>query len=291
MGAPDAFFLPGGAGPQGERFVATEHARGPWSAVHQHGGPPSALLARAVERAVADEPFAVVRLTVELMAPVPLAVLDVATSVLRAGRKVRRIEATLSAEGRPVARATGLAVRTGDLDLGAARFSPDLIARDRLATAPPDAAPSGDAVPPPEVGVPYHFPVFSGAPAGYGLAVDARRVRGGLGQNPTTVWIRSRVPLVAGEATSPLQRVMIAADSGNGIAIALDPRRTTFLNADLTVAVHRPPVDEWVCVDSSTTPEPSGIGLTASRLLDRQGPIGMALQSLVVEAREGGFRA
>jgi hypothetical protein len=285
MGAPDAFFLP-----EGERFVATEHARGPWSAAHQHGGPPSALLARAVECAVAGEPFAVVRLTVELMAPVPIAALDVATTVLRAGRKVRRIDATLSADGRPIARATGLAVRTGDLDLGAARFSPDVIARDRLATAGPDVAPSGDAVPPPEAGVPYHFPVFSGAPAGYGLAVDARRVRGGLGQNPTTVWIRSRVTLVAGEATSPLQRVMIAADSGNGIAIVLDPRRTTFLNADLTVALHRPPVDEWVGVDSSTTPEPSGIGLTVSRLLDRQGPIGMALQSLVVEAREGGFR-
>jgi hypothetical protein len=56
----------------GDRFVATEHTRGPWSVEHQHGGPSSALLARAVERAVADDPaFQIARLSVELMAPVP----------------------------------------------------------------------------------------------------------------------------------------------------------------------------------------------------------------------------
>lgn len=192
----------------GDRFVATEHTRGPWSAEHQHGGPPSALLARAIEAAVADDPaFQIARLGVELMAPVPIATFAVASSVLRAGRKVRRIEATLSCEGRLLARATGLAVRADPVPFPA--VAPD-----------PHEVP-----PPPETGAPWGFPVFltQHDRIGYGTAVDARCVRGGYGHNPTAVWIRSRVVLVAGEPTSPLQHVMIAADSGNGVAIVLDP--------------------------------------------------------------------
>jgi acyl-CoA thioesterase len=90
---------------------------------------------------------------------------------------------------------------------------------------------------------------------------------------------------VLGELPSPLQRVMIAADSGNGVAVVLDPARYTFINADLTVYLHRPPVGEWVCLDAVTLPERSGLGVSRSRLWDRDGPLGWALQSLVVEAR------
>src|SRR5262245_61913918 len=120
MSDPGAFFVP-----DGERFVATEYTRGPWSAAHQHAGPPSALLARAVARAVADDPaFQVARVTVELLAPVPITAVEVGTSVLRAGRKVRRIDATLAADGRPVARATALVVRTEPLDLAPVALDP-----------------------------------------------------------------------------------------------------------------------------------------------------------------------
>jgi acyl-Coa thioesterase superfamily protein/acyl-CoA thioesterase superfamily protein len=255
----------------GDRFVATEHTRGPWSVEHQHGGPPSALLARAVERAVADDPaFQIARLSVELMAPVPIATFQVTSNVLRAGRKVRRIEATLSSDGRLLARATGLAVRADPVVLSSAP------AQD------PHETPA-----PPEAGKPWGFPVFLSEHAriGYGTAVDARCVRGGYGENPTSVWIRSRVALVAGEPPSALQRVMIAADSGNGVAVVLDPERFTFVNADLTVYLHRPLEGQWVCLEAVTAPEPTGIGVTRSRLFDRRGSIGYALQALVVEAR------
>ncbi len=267
-GSADAFFVPAG-----EAFVSTEHTRGPWSAGHQHAGPPSALLARAIERAVADEPaFQVARMTVELMAPVPIGLLSVVTAVLRAGRKVRRIEATLSAEGRPLARATGLAIRTEPMALDPVALDPH------------------DPPAPPEHGTPWGFPVFKAA-VGYGTAVDTRRVGGGYGQNPTTVWIRPRVALVAGEPPSPLQRVMIAADSGNGVAVVLDPERYTFVNADLSVYLHRPPEGEWVCLQAVTAPEASGVGLSTTRLFDRRGAIGWGLQALVVEARTPQGRA
>jgi hypothetical protein len=264
---PDAFFVPAGDG----RFTATEHARGPWSAEHQHAGPPSALIARAFEHAVADDPgLQISRVTIELLAPVPLATLDVAASVYRAGRKVRRLDATLSAAGRPIARASALAVRTAPGDLAPVALDPH---------EPP---------PPPERGTPFTFPVFHASGVGYATAVDARCVRGGYPKNPTTVWIRARVALVDGEPPSPLQRVMIAADSGNGVAVVLDPRRYTFMNADLTVYLHRLPEGEWVCLDAVTAAVPGGVGVATSRLFDARGALGWALQGLVVEARDSG---
>src|SRR5207247_769766 len=62
---PDAFYVP-----DGDAFVATVHTRGPWSATHQHGGPPAALLARALE---AQAPgFVIPRITVDFLLPVPI---------------------------------------------------------------------------------------------------------------------------------------------------------------------------------------------------------------------------
>ena len=166
----------------------------------------------------------------------------------------------------PTARATGLAIRTEPLDFAPIALDPH---------EPPAPPESGDA---------WNFPIVKGE-VGYGRAVEARRVRGGYGQNPTSVWIRSRVALVDGEAPSPLQRVMIAADSGNGVAVVLDHERYTFVNADLTVYLHRPPEGEWVCLHAVTAPEPSGVGLSTSRLFDRRGQIGWANQALVVTRR------
>ncbi len=260
---PDAFFVT-----DGERFVATPHTRGPWSSELQHAGPPSALLARAIELEVADDQALVVtRITVELLAPIPIGIFEIQTNALRAGRKVRRIDATLTTGGRAVARATGLAVRTTHLD---APPAPDPAAR-------PD---------PPERGEPYKFPVIIAEAVGYAAAVEARRVAGATQEGGVAAWLRSRVALVSGEPVSPLQRVMIAADSGNGVAVPLDPRRFTFVNADLVVAMHRPAIGEWVCLDAVTARGPAGIGLTETRLWDVQGPVGRACQTLLIEPRE-----
>jgi len=260
---PQAFYVP-----EGDRFAATGHTQWPWGPGYQHAGPPSALLARAIRKTVADDPaLRVIRLTAELFAPVPITTVEIATSVLRAGRKVRRIEATLAAEGKVLIRATALCARTVGVEL-------PTLPEDRRARMKP-----------PERGEPHQFSVVRGEVVGYAAAVETRRVAGGFGVNPTAVWIRPRVSLVLGEPLSPLDRVLIAADSGNGCAVVLDPARFTFINADLTVALHREPEGEWVCLEASTWPEPTGVGLTESRLHDEQGPIGWALQSLVVEPR------
>jgi hypothetical protein len=103
---------------------------------------------------------------------------------------------------------------------------------------------------------------------------------------PATVWMRMRHPLVAGEQPTPLQRVLTAADSGNGVSATLDLGRYIFINVDLTVHLHRRPVGEWVCLEAITLPEPNGVGLADTGLHDERGPLGRALQTLLVRERD-----
>ena len=94
-----------------------------------------------------------------------------------------------------------------------------------------------------------------------------------------------RVPLVAGEEPTPLQRTLVAADVGNGISAALDFREFIFVNVELSVHLERMPAGEWICVDAETLPQPSGVATAESVLFDRDGRIGRAAQALIVIPR------
>lgn len=260
---PEALFLP-----DGDAFVPTELCRGPWSADAQHGGPPAALLARAAERFEDGADFHVARLTVELLRPVPLVPLTVAARLARPGHKVQLVEVSLRAAGTEVARAVALRIRRAAL------------------TLPPDV-PRPAPPPGPERGVPNLPPWAEGLPrpAFHSEAVEHRFVAGSLARpGAATDWIRLRVPVVAGEPTSPLMRVAAAADFGNGISWVLsrlDGYR--FINPDLTIYLQRMPAGEWVCLEATTAVEALGVGLAESRLWDESGPLGRSLQSLLLE--------
>ena len=253
----DAFYVRDGDG-----FVATVHTRGPWSPEHQHGGPPAALLARAL--AATAPGFAVARITVDFLLPVPIDRLAVTVETLRAGTKVQRLVARLVRGERVVAQALAVLTRMG-----------------AVAITSPDNDP---ALPPPEAGRPFEFPFFN-EPVSYHAAMEVRIVRGDWGSGRVAAWMRQRMPLVAGTPTSPLERVLVAADSGSGVSAAIEHKRVTAINADLSVSVHRPLDGDWVGMDCLSTYEGNGIGLADTRLHDRRGPIGRALQSLIVEAR------
>jgi hypothetical protein len=253
----------------GERFLPTPLARGPWSADALHGGAPAALLARAIEHFEADAsaPMFVARITMELLRPVPLLPLRVTTRFARPGRKVQLIEAALHSDTHEVARATGLRIRMSDLAL------------------PSDLVMEPVSKPPPEQGEPLAPKLGSFLAGFHSHAVEHSFVRGQLlTPGPATDWIRLKVPLIEGEEPSPLSRVCAAADFGNGVSQILGGA-FTYINPDLTVYLHRYPVDEWVCIDSVSRIEPHGVGLAESRILDRTGTIGRSLQSLIVEAR------
>jgi hypothetical protein len=138
------------------------------------------------------------------------------------------------------------------------------------------------APPAPEQGAEGDF--FPGArDEGYHTAMEVIFTAGGfLEIGPATAWLRMRVPLVAGEE---LQRVLVAADVGNGISAALDFREFIFVNVELSVHLERMPAGEWICVDAVTLPQPTGVATAESVLFDREGRIGRAAQSLIVSRR------
>lgn len=242
--------------------MATVHTRGPWNPLHQHGGPPAALLARAICAQASD--FVIVRITVDFLMPVPIGRLSVRVEHLRAGRKVQRLVAGLLDGERVVAHAVAALVRPGAVEI---------------------TSPANDlALPPPEQGRPFKFPFFN-EPVSYHEAMETRLVRGEWGSGRVAGWMRQRMPLVAGTPTSPLERVLVAADSGSGVSAAIEHKHVTAINADLTVNVHRPLEGEWVGMDCLSIYEPHGIGFADTRLHDVRGPIGRAIQNLVVEAR------
>ena len=102
--------------------------------------------------------------------------------------------------------------------------------------------------------------------------MEWRWVRGHFSEpGPATVWTRMRIPLVEGEEPTPTQRVLATADSGNGAGSALPLGSWLYVNTELTVHLLRPPVGEWVCLDSATEIGPTGGGLAVSRLSDSAG--------------------
>ncbi len=252
--------------PDGGSFVPTPLARGPWTARALHGGPVAALVARAVERCSAEGGQQLARLTLELLRPVPMARLTVTTFLVRPGRKVQLVDAVVESGGVEVAWARALRIRVG----------PD---QDRATpTVPEDGAP-----PPPEAGA-VTPPMSDAYRAFHNQGTEIRFVRGRFDElGPATAWFRLRCPVVAGEDPTPWQRAVAAGDFGNGIAAELDFGAHMFINPDLTVALHRPPVGEWICLDARTRFGTPGIGNAEAALWDTHGRIGRAVQSLLVE--------
>jgi hypothetical protein len=259
---PAAFYEP-----DGDLYRATELTRGPWDEGAQHAGPPAALLGRELELLPEAADFQLGRVTFEILRPVPIAAVRLSSRVLRPGRRVQLVESELSVDGEVAMRATGWRLRLAAVELPAGSTA--------VAEPPP----------PPEQGrdVPF-FPTEQ--EHGYHSAMEVRFVSGAFVEpGPATVWLRMRQPLVGGEEPTPLQRVLVAADVGNGVSSTLDYRRFLFINVELTVHLERMPAGEWICIEATTRPQPSGIGTAESVVSDRDGRIGRALQTLLIAAR------
>jgi len=256
----DAFFVP----LADQRYRPTDRVRGPWSADHMHGGPPSALLAHEMTTTARAAGFVgpalLSRITVELLSPIPVAAVDVTATVERPGRQVSLLSATLAVDSVPVALARAWLIRLTELDL-------------------PHSV--GDAVP---------GNGQSGLPEGWGGgyidSLEWRWVAGAMDQpGPATVWARPRVPLILDREMSGEERALLVADSGSGASSVLDLREFLFLNTELSVHLFRPPQGERILLAAETVLDSGGIGLAATELADDAGVIGRGAQTLFVAPR------
>jgi hypothetical protein len=251
----------------GDRYEATELGLGPWYPGALHGGAPAALLARVLAEAVPDPALSLTRVTYEFVAPAMVGTLSADTEIVRPGRRVTLIDATLR-DGAGV-----------------------VVVRARALFARPAPFAAGDDEPPPfpgpEDGAPNDWvraePMFATH------AIELRFVQGRFrGPGPATAWFRLQVPLIAGEPVLGIERIAAAGDFGNGIASILDWSRHSFINPDLTLYVERDPVDEWVALQSQMRVVQGSVSIATSVLWDRRGRIGLAVQSLLVDEHERG---
>lgn len=271
-----------------DRFVPTEHARGPWDPRALHGGAPAALIAAAFERMEpgAELPFA--RLSFSFLRPVPMAPLQLTTRMTRPGRRVQELQADLHAEGVLVCQARALRI------LAAPEELPGLALAQVAEHTPASIAG-------PQKGHPVRFALddmerksfaasamemrfLSGQPlAGELPELDTTTSHAPVGH--ATVWMRLCHPLLPAEPLSPLARVTATADFGNGVSAVLPFEDYLFINADLAITLNRRPEGEWIALDARTLLHPGGIAWAQSVLHDARGPLGLATQALVVQAR------
>jgi acyl-Coa thioesterase superfamily protein/acyl-CoA thioesterase superfamily protein len=256
---PEAFYRDLGDG----RYESTPATAGPWSPETQHAGPPSALLGRAMERHARRDGLRIARVTLEIPRPVPVGELRVDVRVAHATRRTELLEGEITAAGKTVLLARAWRVTGSPADTP--RLRPN-----------PDAPPLPPEQPPYEMAGAYM--------AGYISAMEWRFASGGGFDTPGpgTAWARQRIPLVAGEDDTPLSRVLTLADSSWAIGFELDHSRQRVINTDVTVALHREPAGEWLCLRSVTSASPNGSGLAHGQLDDAHGDCGRILQTLLI---------
>jgi hypothetical protein len=242
----------------------TLHAQGVWRENEQHMGPPSALLAHALETFQPRPDMCLSRISYEILGVIYADKTEISVEVVRPGRTVEMLQAQLVIGGRTVIRATGW--RLGQFDTrAAAGGAPEPL-------EPPHAWPDWDGI--------------RQWPGGYIRSLECRASPKSV-PGHGTAWLRTAKSVIEDEPVSDLAAFTALVDPANGITRRLDSREWAFPNLDLTIHYFRSPrfadpAQSWVGVDASTVIEANGIGLTSSTLYDSYGAVGRAEQILTV---------
>ena len=265
-GGPAALFVA-----DGEQFLPTSLTEGPWDPAAQFGGAPAALLATLVEQTPSLVPMQIGRLTVDLMRPVPVTPLQASCDVVREGKRIQVVQASLWAGGTEMARCTALRLRITDL------AGLDLPGGDAVTPEPARWRMEGDE------------PVAGRRPPGSQHAVEyLHEVPGPTMPNPT--WVRLRVAVIAGQPAFPVARLAYLADLASGIGNHVGVP-ITGINADLSLNVVREPTDEWICLAGHGWTSQGGIGQVQATLSDTAGVVaGVSVVRLVDRTDAGTAR-
>lgn len=248
----------------GEREVeATGFARGPWDAGLLHGGAVGALCAAFLEEALAAVgAYQPVRLTVDLARPVPLGRLEVRAEVVRSGARLGLARVEVDAGGKTAAAATLLALVPQPLPGAVANPPPPV----------PDQPGDGED----------RWQIDPDKHAFLGGAMAFRFVD----TDPPAMWLHLHRDVLPGRPPSPLARAAAAADVPSASTVFDGVRfdGVGFVNADLSVHLHRPPEGEWIRVSATSRWEASGIGTVRAELADTAGRVGQVSQALLLAA-------
>ena len=176
----------------GDAFIPTQAANGPWDPKSLHGRVVIGLLAVVIEQRHGASDFVPARLTVDMYRLPDLSPVEVTTTVVRAGNRIKVIDAEFISGGVSCGRATcQLLKRTEN--------------------------PAGNVWKPPgwEVPAPGDIPAPTDGRAGLGGMWAMRRIAGDFGTvGQKRTWMSEVRELVEGRALTPFVRVAAMAAPG-----------------------------------------------------------------------------
>jgi hypothetical protein len=252
----------------GDRFVPSRFTEGPWAPETQAGNATAGLLAWAVDQVPTLAPLRTVRCTFDLLRPTPMLPLEVRTEVVREGKRIQVVDASLWLDDVRYAACRALRVREGSA-------APEHL--DNPITGPLE-------VPPPPGG-PMWSDLGRDTFPGSVDAVDARHVDSTDPRWSTSFWVRVLVPVVENGPASEVARVCSAADFVSNAVSHADRARFAMINADLSVVIFRPPTSDWLAFTVRTGFAADGVGHSVGWIFDEQGHVATAMTVGLVEDR------
>ncbi len=242
-------------------FRPSEHVGGGWTPHEQHIAPALGLLVHVIEsdrNARRGDDLVVARLSYDILGILPIDEVTTTVRVIRPGRTIELVEARLAHGGRDAVLVRAWLLQRRDTSA--------LVGSSLPKIPPAQDMPAWDA--------------SSMWPGGFIASADVRRAE--LEPGRAAFWVRTPVPLLAGEPTSALARAVGLFDIANGMTVRARPDEVTFPNVDLTAHLFDQPQGEWVGFDTTVTFGADGVGLTSSVLHDHRGPVGTLAQVLTI---------
>jgi acyl-CoA thioesterase len=253
--APSCFFVS-----DGTAYLPTPLARGPWGPSIS-GNYVGGILGRAVEQEVDDIDLHPTRLTVDLLRPVALQPLQIHSSVVRDGRRLRLVDAIMTQNDTIVARASALFLRRSEHAVDTVWTSPVT-----MPAIPPEPEVLTDDIP--MVLHSYGRDPVAGSP---GVGVTEWRHDG-----QKFAWMRETKLLVDDEPLSPFTRAVMAADVTSSLT-HWGTEGLQFINADYTVTLSRLPEGVYIGLAAVTHYSHAGVATGVATLFDEAGPIGSGM--------------
>jgi hypothetical protein len=219
------------------------------------------LLGRAVERDVDDADLQPARLTVDLLRPVALQPLQMHSTVMRDGRRLRLVDAVMTQNDVMVARASGLFLRRSEHGADTVWTSPVT-----MPAIPADPVMLADDVP-------MVFHSFGRHPVAGSPGVGVREWRH---HGQKFAWMRETTFLVDDEQLSPFTRAVMAGDVTSSLT-HWGTEGLQFINADYTLTLSRLPTGIYIGLASVTHYSHAGVATGVATLFDETGPIGSGM--------------
>ncbi|KUI38406.1 thioesterase [Mycobacterium sp. IS-1496] len=236
-------------------FLPTRFAQSHWGEDHLNGPAVVGLAASVLEAEFGCDGFLPTRLTVDLFKAARGVATTAKTNLVRDGRRVRNAECELVQDGVTVARATLVQYRRAQAPRGDEWVAPGAF------DVPPEVDPS----------------------RAIHLGSDGLGWTHAIVDHQNTArkrtWSRS-IQVVAGIENSPFVRAVVAAE-GTSLVTNLGTAGVGYINGDLTVALARLPVDEWVGVQADSHWVADGISVGTATLYDREGAFGSGMVTAV----------